>query len=109
MSKRLRDNLHFFQLLLAAEKPQQRALLHTLSDSQTLLLSEVIYNFLNNFPIEQGVKKRLNRRAFLRDIANAKRSVKFRKAKLKKHKKDILNLLMQYKAPLDAVSSHIDG
>lgn len=109
MSTRLKENVHFFRLLLSAEKSQQRALMQTVSDSQTNLLSEVLYNFLNHFPIEQTVRKRLLRKTYLRDIANLKRSIKFRKARIKKHTRDILSLLMQYRAPLDAVSSDIHG
>ena len=68
----------------------------TVSAEQAEFIAELIYNFIHNFPIGQSEQKKLSRKKAFTDISNLKRSYKFRKGKIKLHKKDIINLVEKY-------------
>ena len=103
MSQRLKENGSFLNLLLKSSKQQKRALLDTVSPEQADFVGELLHNFINYFPIPDKEKKRLSRKKTFAEIANLKRSYKFRKAKIKQCKKDILLLIEQYQKQLSTL------
>ena len=93
----LDDHSDFLSLLLKTEKNQRKALLSTLSQPQVDLLSEVFYNLINNFPIPQSDKKSLSKKKFVKVIADLKKSYKLRNSTVKKHKKQVEQILIKYR------------
>ena len=79
---------------------QKRALLDTVSEEQADFIGELIHNFINTFPIPSAERKKLGRKKIFAEISNLKRSVKARKAKIKKCKKDIIQLIDKYNKQL---------
>ena len=103
MSSRIRDNAPFLQLLLTSHLPQQKALIESASDEQVDLLTEVIHNLLYVVPIAHSVRRKLQRKVYLKDLANIKRSRKFRKSHMRKRKSDLLKVLMPFASDLLAL------
>lgn len=106
MSDKVRENLSFFRLLLDTNQLQRKALLDTLSESQTNLISEIIFNLLYVLPIHAKERKALQRKVFLKDIAKIKRSYKYRKTRIRKNRLQVLKLLDMYKEGLSQMVYH---
>ena len=75
----------------------------TVNNDQADFIAELINNFVHNFPIAGEDKKRIARKKVFKDITNLKRTFKFRKAKIKQAKKEILLLLDNYHKQLSTL------
>ena len=100
MSTRIRDNSSFLKLILNTHSPQQKALLDTISQEQANFISELVFNLLFVLPLKEKERKSLLRKQYLKDIAKIKRSFKYRKAKIKAYKIQLLKLMDTYKSQL---------
>lgn len=100
MSSRIRDNLAFLRLLLTTHVSQQKALLDSISESQANLISELLFNLLFVLPLNDKQQKALRRKQYLKDLSKIKRSFKYRKAKIKVYKNQLVKLLDTYKSQL---------
>lgn len=96
MSPRIKNNASFLHLFLTSTLPQQKALLDTITEPQTDLISEIIHNLLYEVPIDAKERKRLLRRSTLKDIAKIKRANKYRRNKIKAYKKQLIKILESY-------------
>ena len=97
MVNTLEEYADLLSVLLKAELIQKKAILDTLDSGQVDFIGEIIHNFLNNFPIDKKELRKLIRRNTIKDIANFKRSNRFRKTLIKKNKKIISELLTKYR------------
>ena len=100
MSTRIRDNSSFFRLMLSTHLAQQKALLDTISEKQTNLISELLFNLLFVLPLKEKEQKALRRKQYLKDLSKIKRSFKYRKSKIKVYKTQLVKLLDTYKTQL---------
>lgn len=96
----MNDNKAYFKLLLTAHPLQKRALLLSSNNEQLDLISEILHNILNTLPLEAAQKRQLNRRKYLSEIANIKRSHKYRRDRVKKFKCKLLKLLEDHSEQL---------
>ncbi len=107
MAERVRENQHFFHLLLSTHPHQKKALLQTITNEQIDFLSEVFHNLLYVLPLTEKERKPLSRKKYLAQIGNIKRSYPYRKARIKKHSKQLIQILenytRQFKALLNSV------
>ena len=104
MSSRVKDNIHFFNLLLVAHPAQQKALLTTASNQQLDFLSELMHNIKFTLPLTAEQRKRLQRKTFLTELANIKRSYNFRKQRAKRYAPQLIKLFSEFAAPLRQVA-----
>lgn len=99
----------FLKFIQSATKPQRKALLQTLSRSQTSALQEVVYNVLQGkFPIAEVLRKKLKRRTVktsLRKFARKSTSNKESKAILIKLEDKIFAILSASSASLQQIWS----
>ena len=100
MSSRIRKNTSFLSLLLTTHPTQQKALLDSVTESQANLISELVFNLLFVLPLKAKEQSSLRRKDFLKDLSKIKRSFKYRKAKIKTYKKQLLKVLDTYKTQL---------
>lgn len=107
MSDKFIKSGDFLMLLLNAEKVQAKALLDTVSLNQASLIGEVVHNILTTVPIPTSERRKLNRKLYLKRIADLHRSYKSRKLEIKKHKKDLLDLFASYSHPLTQITRHL--
>mgnify|MGYP001552461941 CR=1 FL=1 len=96
----LAQHSDLLSLLLKAELNQKKAILSTLDLNQTDFIGEIIYNFLNTFPIGESELKKLSRKPWLKKISNFQISPRHRRTLIKKNKKVIIDLLTKHKDPL---------
>ena len=96
MSARLVELGHFVQLLLTTDKKQRSALFSTLTNQQTDLLAEIFHNLIKVLPLNAPERKRLQRKPYLRTLANTKTSASRRKSVIKKNAKQIGELLLSF-------------
>ena len=87
-------------VLLKGSLAQKKAILETLDDSQVGFISDLVFNFLNTFPLSRKERQRLYRKPGLLVIANPKKTVRHRKTLIKKYKKHIVDLLTKYEEDL---------
>ena len=80
-----------------SELIQKKAILDTLAPMKGYFIGEIIHNCLNKFPRVIKELRKLIRRNTIKDIANFKRSNRFRKTLIKKNKKIISELLTKYR------------
>lgn len=99
--QRVKDNISYFDLLLNAHPLQKKALLSSSSDPQLDLLSEVLHNILKTLPLTLDEQRSLNRRRYLQEIAAIRRTHKYRRQRVKKHKLQIIKVLEQYSRELN--------
>lgn len=83
----------FLSVLLKAELIQKKAILDTLDPGQVDFIGELVYNFLNTFPIAKAELRKLIRKNTFKEIANFKKTNRYRKTIIKKNKKIIAELL----------------
>ena len=107
MSPRVKDNIHFFHLLLTAHPAQQRALLTTASNDQLDFLSEVIHNIVFTLSDNPKDRKRLQRKTFLTELANIKRSYNFRRQRAKRYTSQLVKLLAEFATPLQQIADSV--
>ena len=93
MTSRLAQLGHFLKLLLTTDKRQKAALISTLTHEQTDLLGEIFHNLTKVLPLNSQQEKKLRRKPFLRLLANTKTSPGRRKALIKRHSKQIADIL----------------
>ena len=103
MSPRVKENIHFFNLLLSTHLPQKRALLVTADKSQLDFLSELLHNIIFTLPTSDKHRAKLQRRKYLTDIANIKRSHAFRRQRVKKHAAQLIKLMDEFAPQLKKV------
>lgn len=107
MAERVLKNQHFFHLLLTTHLPQKKALLQSLTNDQVDFLSEVFYNLLHVLPLTEKERKPLLRKKYLTQIGNIKRSYPYRKVRIKKYSKQLIqtleNYTRQFKGMLDSL------
>ena len=96
MSARIADQLHFLSLLLDTDKKQRAAIFQTLTKSQTDALGEIFHNLIRVLPLAKEEQKLLKRKPFLRLVATTKTSPSRRKSILKKHYKQVIDLLLSF-------------
>lgn len=101
--ERVKENLHFFWLLLHADHRQRVALLKTATPSQVNFLSELFYNLLHTLPLSEAERKPLRKRRFLKGVANIKLGVRARKAKIVAHHNQVIHVLDEYSGKLQGV------
>lgn len=103
MSKTVNQEKYFLHLLLESNKEQSRALLYTITPSQTLAISEIAYNLLRlDLPNKLKLVIEKRKRA-LHKIADKSKSVKIRTTLIKKHMTQLLNTLKLVKNQLKEV------
>ena len=107
MSPHVKENIHFFQLLLNTHKPQKKALLLTISNPQLDFLSELLHNIVFTLPAGDKQHNKLQKRKYLTDIANIKRSSSFRKQRVKKHAGQVIKLLDDFNPQLKKVIGNL--
>lgn len=98
MSKRLKDNIHFFQLLLSSSKAQARQLLKTVTPEQSLLIAEIAYNLLHTIDdkdIQENIK---NKKKLLQDLIRL--NTLKRVATIKRNNLKVLRLILLIKNKL---------
>jgi hypothetical protein len=77
MSQRIKDNIHFINLLLNTTKKQSVALIKSIDRSQTDALTEIIYNIFN-LSLNPKILQKLNKRKVLfKKLTNKKVKVYF--------------------------------
>ena len=103
MSPRVRDNIHFFNLLLTSHPAQRRALLTTASNQQLDFLSELFHNILFTLSLTSKQKSSLQRKKFVRELANIKRSYSYRRQRAKRHAARLLKILDDFMPQLRQV------
>lgn len=86
--------------MLSTHLAQQKALLDTISEKQTNLISELLFNLLFVLPLKEKEQKALRRKQYLKDLSKIKRSFKYRKSKIKVYKTQLVKLLDTYKTQL---------
>ena len=96
MSPRVKENIHFFKLLLSTHPQQKKALLITADKPQLDFLSELLHNIIFTLPTSDKQRAKLQRRKYLTDIANIKRSHSFRRQKVKKHATQVIKLVDEF-------------
>ena len=94
------EHTDLLSVLLKGSLAQKKAILDTLDERQVDFIRDLIFNFLNNFPISKAEQNKLNKKKGLKNIANSKRSNKYRKRLIKQHKKHIISLLDRYRDQL---------
>ena len=96
----LKEYSDFLSLLLKGSVKQKKAILETLDSGQVDFIRDLIFNFLNTFPLNKKELKKLYKKKDLLEIANYKRSSRFRNHLIKKNKKTILDLISRHSAKL---------
>ena len=96
MTTRLRENEIFARLMLTTSRQQQKAILDTLTDEQVGVITEILYNLLYVVPMNDRERKSLLRKKIYKDIANVKRSHRFRRSKIRASIQQLLNLINNY-------------
>ena len=94
------EHTDLLSVLLKGSLAQKKAILDTLDEGQVDFIRDLIYNFLNNFPISKAEQKKLNKKKELKYIASPRRGNKYRKRLIKQHKKHIISLLDRYRDQL---------
>lgn len=84
-------------VLLKAGIAQKKAILEHLDPDQVDFIGEFVYNILNTFPISKKEVKKYNRKNKFKEIANFKKSNRFRNTLIKKHKKVLIDILLKHK------------
>ena len=75
--------------------------------AQVALISEMVWNLLYHLPITAESRKALLRKKGLKDVANFKRTLRFRKVKIIKHLKDVIDILEKYHKKLMHISRKV--
>ncbi len=96
MTSRLRENESFARLMLTTSRQQQKAILDTLTDEQVAVITEILYNLLYVVPMNDRERKSLLRKKVYKDIANAQRSHRFRRSKIRASMQQLLNVINNY-------------
>lgn len=103
MSKNIEKNKSFLSLILSTTFAQQKALLYSLSDSQSNLISEIVKNIISldkSTSLKQLIRKY---RATLSKLSSRNISIAKRKQIIKSKYKIILKLLLLAKQELLAL------
>ena len=107
MSKLISQEKHFLHLLLVTSKDQSRALLYTITQTQVLAISEIIYNLLQ-LPLTPNLKIVVEkRRKTLKYIADKSKSIRIRTSSIKKHMTQLLSTLKVVKSQLSCYHEKI--
>ena len=96
MSSRIADQLHFLSLLLNTDKKQRAALFQSLTNQQTDALGEIFHNLIKVVPLTKDEQKLLRRKPFLRLVGTTKTATSRRKSLVKKHSRQIADLLLSF-------------
>ena len=67
-------------------------MLNTVTPEQVDVISEFAHNLLYTLPLNAEEQRLIKRRRFLKDIESVKRSVGYRRGKIVKHSKPLLEL-----------------
>jgi hypothetical protein len=90
----------FIKLLINTTSEQARALLYTITDQQSLAISEILYN-LPQLPLSTAVQKLLSKRKrVIAKIGNKKTKIRTRKLLIRKHMNQILSTILAVKKEL---------
>ena len=87
-------------VVIKAGKKQKKAILDNLEQEQVDFMSQLVYNFLNSFPIEKTQLQKLRKKEKFIDIANFKKTVRHRNRLIKRHKKTLMDLFDKYRVNL---------
>mgnify|MGYP001551112167 CR=1 FL=1 len=96
-------------LLLKAEIVQKKAILDSLDPGQVDFIGELVHNFLTTFPIGKAELRKLIKRNTFKEIANFKKSNRYRKTLIKKNKKFISQLLDRHKDKLSTLTKQANN
>lgn len=101
MSALLANNYAFIQLLLNTTPKQQKVLLDNLTDQQTDLISEIVFNLSEVIKLSpelhQTMKKRMKTVKALSKIYQSRQR---RRSEIKRHKRPLMAILEQARSNL---------
>ena len=100
MTDSLKDYTDFLSLLLKSSVKQRKAILNTLDAGQVDFIRDLMYNFLNTFPIPKKELKKLYKKKDLMEIANYKKSNRFRNHLIRKNIRTIIDILSRHSKKL---------
>lgn len=100
MRGNLLEQRDYLSLLLKTSSLQQKALIDTITDEQVLLLSEIALNLLQLDLGYKGKKFLKSKVPLLKQVANTKRTEKFRGRIIRRNRLAILRILNFFKDPL---------
>ena len=87
---------HFLHLLIGTDKRQRAALMSSLTSAQVDLLGEIFHNLIKVLPLNKAERKKVQRKSYLRSLASTKTAVSRRKSQIKKHSKQISDLILGF-------------
>ena len=96
----------FLRFILNADEKQARLILKDLTKQQVDLVGEIVKNILIQ-PHAGKASKYLARKYYLRDISDRKKSAKFRKSLVTKHRKILWTILQMFKGNLTSTLDDI--
>ena len=106
MSKLLQENSLFLRFFLKADKAQKLAILATLSNAQTRVLTEIFHN-LWQIPHESDSVRGLvqQKRATLLKLGNSRAKINSMKTIFWHHRRQVIEILQLFRQPLEALLS----
>lgn len=96
----LEDHRDYLSLLLNTSPIQQKALIDTITEGQVLLLSEIALNLLQLEVGYKGKKFLKSKTELLQQLANKKRTEKFKARIIRNNRLSVLRILHFFKEPL---------